>query len=44
MQTIMYRQGSVKYQLNLTRAENENRYSTDLTDNISFQNVSACIG
>ena len=24
MQTIMYRQGSVKYQLNLTRAENEN--------------------
>ena len=30
----------VKYQLGFTKAENENRYLTDLTDNITFQNVS----
>ena len=27
---------SVKYWLNFTKAENENQYLTDLTDNISF--------
>ena len=28
----MYRLGSVKYRLDFTKAENENRYLTDLTD------------
>ena len=28
----MYRLGLVKYQLDFTKAENENRYLTDLTD------------
>ena len=32
----MYQQVSVKYQLNFTKAENENRYLTHLTNNISF--------
>ena len=32
----MYRQILVKYQLNFTKAENENRYLIELTDNISF--------
>ena len=32
----MYQQGLVKYQLNFTKAENESRYLTDLTDNITF--------
>ena len=40
MQTIKgnykYRQRLVKYQLNFTKAEDENRYLTDLTDNITF--------
>ena len=27
---------SYKYQLSFTKTENENRYLTDLTDNISF--------
>ena len=40
----MYRLGSVKYRLDFTKAENENRYLTDLTDNITFQNVSVSIG
>ena len=30
----------VKYWLNFTKAENENQYLTDLTDNISLENVS----
>ena len=32
----MYRLGSVKYRLDFTKVENENRYLTDLTDNITF--------
>ena len=36
----MCRLGSVKYRLNIgqifTKAENENQYLTDLTDNITF--------
>ena len=28
----MYRLGLVKYQLDFTKAENENRYLTDITD------------
>ena len=32
----MYGLGSVEYWLDLTKAENENRYLTDLTDNITF--------
>ena len=28
----MYRLGSVKYRLDFIKAENENRYLTDLTD------------
>ena len=32
----MYRLGSVKYRLDFTKAENENQYLTDLTDNITF--------
>ena len=32
----MYRLGSVKYQLDFTKAENENRYLTGLTNNIIF--------
>ena len=32
----MYRLGSVKYRLDFIRAENENRYLTDLTDNFTF--------
>ena len=32
----MCRLGSVKYPLDFTKAENENRYLTDLTDNITF--------
>ena len=32
----MYRLGSVKYQLDFTKAENENQYLTDLTNNITF--------
>ena len=32
----MYRLGLVKYQLNIGKAENENRYLTDLIDNITF--------
>ena len=32
----MYQLGSVKYRLDFTKAENENRYLTDLTDNITF--------
>ena len=32
----MYRLGWVKYRLDFTKAENENRYLTDLTDNITF--------
>ena len=32
----MYRLGLVKYRLDFTKAENENRYLTNLTDNITF--------
>ena len=32
----MYRLESVKYRLDFTKAENENRYLTDLTDNITL--------
>ena len=32
----MYQLGLVKYQLDFTKAENENRYLTDPTDNITF--------
>ena len=32
----MYWLGLVKYRLDFTKAENENRYLTDLTDNITF--------
>ena len=32
----MYWLGSVKYRLDFINAENENRYLTDLTDNITF--------
>ena len=32
----MYQLGSVKYRLDFTKAENENQYLTDLTDNITF--------
>ena len=32
----MYRLGSVKYRLDFTKAENENRYLTDITDKITF--------
>ena len=32
----MYRLGSVKYRLDFTKGENENRYLTDLTDNMTF--------
>ena len=32
----MYQLVSVKYRLDFTKAENENRYLTDLTDNITF--------
>ena len=32
----MYRLGLVKYRLDFTKAENENRYLNDLTDNITF--------
>ena len=32
----MYRLGSVKYWLDFTKTENENRYLTDLTHNITF--------
>ena len=32
----MYRLGSVKYRLGFTKAENENWYLTDLTDNITL--------
>ena len=32
----MYRLGLVKYWLDFTKAENENRYLTNLTDNITF--------
>ena len=32
----MYQLGSVKYRLGFTNSENENRYLTDLTDNITF--------
>ena len=32
----MYRLGLVKYWLDFTKAENENQYLTDLTDNITF--------
>ena len=32
----MYRLGSVKYQLDFIKAENENQYLTDLTNNITF--------
>ena len=39
----MYWLGSVKYRLDFTKAENENRYSTDLTD-ITFKNVTVSIG
>ena len=40
----MYRLGSVKYRLDFVKVENENRYLTNLTDNITFQNVSVSIG
>ena len=32
----MYQLGLVKYRLDFTKAENENRYLTDLTNNITF--------
>ena len=32
----MYWLGSVKYRLDFIKAENENQYLTDLTDNITF--------
>ena len=32
----MYWLGLVKYRLDFINAENENRYLTDLTDNITF--------
>ena len=32
----MYRLGSVKYWLDFIKAENENRYLTNLTNNITF--------
>ena len=32
----MYWIGSVKYQLDFTKAENENQYLTDRADNITF--------
>ena len=32
----MYQLGSVKCRLDFIKAENENRYLTDLTDNITF--------
>ena len=32
----MYRLGSVKYRLGFIKAENENQYLTDLTNNITF--------
>ena len=32
----MYWLGSVKYWLDFTKAENENRYLTSLTNNVAF--------
>ena len=32
----MYPLGSVKYWLDFTKAENENQYLTNLTDNVTF--------
>ena len=32
----MYQVGLVKYWLDFTKAENENQYLTNLTDNINF--------
>ena len=37
-------QVSVKYRLDFTNAENEDQYLTDLTCNITFQNISVSIG
>ena len=34
----------VKYWLDFTKAENKNRYLTNLTDSITFWNVSVSIG
>ena len=32
----MYWLGAVKYRLDFTKADNENQYLTDLTNNITF--------
>ena len=36
--------GLVKYWLNFTKAENENQYLTNITNNITFYNVLVGIG